>query len=176
VDTTVRIEIEAMRGAGLASLREKYREVFQDEARSRNREHLFRRIAWGLQARAEGDLSDRARARAQAIAQDADLRLVAPRNFLEVDGRKVHVAQEDRKRSGEGRRLPSPGYLLSRKWDGRTLLVEVLAKGFRYEGRHYASLSAIATEATGTRWNGWAFFGLVRPESHRGKGARRAKK
>jgi hypothetical protein len=54
--------------------------------------------------------------------------------------------------------------------------LRTFSKGFRYEGRHYASLSAIATEATGTRWNGWAFFGLVRPESHRGKGARRAKK
>ena len=52
-----------------------------------------------------------------------------------------------------------------RKWQGRTLLVEVLAKGFRYENRHYQSLSAIAVEITGTRWNGLAFFGLTRPAS-----------
>jgi hypothetical protein len=47
--------------------------VFQEETRSRHREHLFRRIAWRLQALAEGDLSERARGRAREIARDADL-------------------------------------------------------------------------------------------------------
>jgi hypothetical protein len=56
-----------------------------------------------------------------------------------------------------------PGALLTRKWKGRTLLVEVLKDGFRYENRHYSSLSAIAVAITGTRWNGLAFFGLTRP-------------
>jgi hypothetical protein len=51
--------------------------------------------------------------------------------------------------------------LLSRKWKGRTLLVEVLADGFRFKNRHYTSLSAIAVAITGTRWNGLAFFGLT---------------
>jgi hypothetical protein len=51
--------------------------------------------------------------------------------------------------------------MLSRKWKGRTILVEVLANGFRYENRHYTSLSAIAVAVTGTRWNGLAFFGCA---------------
>ena len=51
--------------------------------------------------------------------------------------------------------------MLSRKWKGRTILVEVLVKGFRYENRHYTSLSSIAVAVTGTRWNGLAFFGLT---------------
>jgi len=68
------MEIEKLRRASLASLREKYREVFEEDTRSRHREHLFRRIAWRLQALAEGDLSERARGRAQQIARDADLR------------------------------------------------------------------------------------------------------
>lgn len=42
------------------------------------------------------------------------------------------------------------------------IAVTVLANGFEYQGRHYGSLSAIATEVTGTRWNGVAFFGLTR--------------
>ena len=57
--------------------------------------------------------------------------------------------------------LPLPGTLHSRTWKGRTLLVEVLTKGFRYENRHYSSLSAIAVAITGTRWNGLDFFGLA---------------
>ena len=32
--------------------------------------------------------------------------------------------------------------------------------GFEYDGRRFTSLSAIAGEITGTRWNGFAFFGL----------------
>jgi hypothetical protein len=53
--------------------------------------------------------------------------------------------------------------LLSREWNGKTILVEVLAKGFRYENQHYPSLSAVAFAVTGTRWNGLAFFKLKRP-------------
>ncbi|MEO8050303.1 MAG: DUF2924 domain-containing protein [Acidobacteriota bacterium] len=55
----------------VAGLREKYRELFQEEARSRHREHLFRKLVWRLQALAEGGLSERARTRAQEIANDA---------------------------------------------------------------------------------------------------------
>src|SRR5580704_15166471 len=47
----------------------------------RNHAHLFRRIAWRLQALAEGDLTTRARERALALAADADLRLRALRQF-----------------------------------------------------------------------------------------------
>ena len=37
----------------------------REETRCRHREHLFRRIAWRLQALAEGDLTERARERAK---------------------------------------------------------------------------------------------------------------
>ncbi len=163
VDSTVLMAIENLRRASLGALREKYREVFQEEARSRHREHLFRRIAWRLQALSDGDLSERARARAHAIAQDADLRMVAPRDFFTVRGRRVETTPGDRDRRDQDSRLPLPGALLSRKWNGRTILVEVLAKGFRYESRYYSSLSAVAVAVTGTRWNGLAFFGLTCP-------------
>ena len=35
-----------------------------------------------------------------------------------------------------------------------------------WQGRPYKSLSAIARAITGTRWNGWVFFGL---KNHRGR-------
>jgi hypothetical protein len=68
VDTAVLIEIEGLRRASMANLREKYLKVFGEETRCRHREHLFRRIAWRLQALAEGDLSERARGRVIAVA------------------------------------------------------------------------------------------------------------
>ena len=162
MDTAVLMEIENLRRASLAGLREKFREVFQEETQSRHREHLFRRIAWRLQALAEGDLSERARGRASQLAQDADLRMIAPRDFFTVGGESVQTAPSNGNRREPDSRLPLPGVLLSRKWKGRTILVEVLAKGFRYENRNYSSLSAIAVAVTGTRWNGLAFFGLTR--------------
>jgi hypothetical protein len=163
VDNAVLMEIENLRRTTLAGLREKYREVFQEETRSRHREHLFRRIAWRLQALAEGDLSQRARDRAREIARDADLRTIAPADFFTVGGQSVRTTRGDRNRRKQDSRLPLPGTLLTRKWKGRILLVEVLAQGFRYENRHYSSLSAIAMAITGTRWNGLTFFGLTRP-------------
>src|ERR1700681_3000397 len=62
--------MESLRRASMADLRKKYQEVFQEETRCTHREHLFRRIAWRLQALAEGDLSERARGRAHQIAQE----------------------------------------------------------------------------------------------------------
>jgi hypothetical protein len=163
VDNAVLMEIESLRRATLGALRAKYREVFQEETRVRHREHLFRRIAWRLQALAEGDLSQRARGRAREIAQDADLRIIAPPDFFDVEGQRVRTTRGNRNRREQDSRLPLPGTVLRRNWKGRTILVEVLAKGFRYETRHYSSLSAIAVAITGTRWNGLAFFGLTRP-------------
>ena len=175
MDTAILMEIENLRRASLAGLREKFREVFQEETRSRHREHLFRRIAWRLQALAEGDLSGRARGRAHQIAKDADLRMIAPRDFFRVNGERVQTTPGGRSRGKRDSRLPLPGVLLSRKWKGRTILVEVLAEGFRYENRHYSSLSAIAVAVTGTRWNGLAFFGLTRPAGGERKERLRAK-
>lgn len=161
METAVLMEIEKLRRVSLVALRQKYREVFAEETRCRHREHLFRRIAWRLQALAEGDLTERARERASQLARDADLRMVAPQGFFTVEGEPVRTTRGEGNRRPVDGRLPLPGTLLSRKWKGRTVLVEVLSDGFRFENRRYASLSAIAVAVTGTRWNGLAFFGLT---------------
>jgi hypothetical protein len=175
VDTAVLMEMESLRRASMADLRKKYREVFQEQTRCTHREHLFRRIAWRLQALAEGDLSERARGRANEIAQDSDLRINAPRDFFAVGGERVQTTRDPNRRQ-QDRRLPLPGTLLARSWKGRTVVVEVLVEGFRCENRHYSSLSAIATEITGTRWNGVAFFGLTRSTGGKRKERTSAKK
>ena len=54
---------------------------------------------------------------------------------------------------------------LIREWQGIEHSVTVRGDDFEYQGRPYKSLSAIAREVTGVRWNGWVFFGL---KSHRG--------
>jgi hypothetical protein len=148
-------EVEGLRAAPLEKIRRRYRELFREEPRLRNRESLVRRIAWRLQASAEGGLSERARQRALEIANDADVRLLPPRGVGESQFDSWFA------RTRSDRRIPTPGSVLSRDYGGRTISVKVLARGFEYEGREYRSLSAIATEVTGTRWNGLAFFGLT---------------
>ena len=54
----------------------------------------------------------------------------------------------------------SPGSMLAREWNGRVYHVEVTPDGFRFDGRDFASLTAIARRITGTNWSGPRFFGL----------------
>jgi hypothetical protein len=162
MDKAIMDEVENLRRAGTTSLQKRYRELFQQEARSRHREHLFRKIVWRLQALAEGELSERARARAREIANDADLRVLAPRGFFSVGGEPITIVPGNQSKKQHDPRLPMAGTMLRRSWKGQTILVEVLPKGFRYDGRQYPSLSNIAFEITGTRWNGFSFFGLMR--------------
>jgi len=144
-------DIDALRGQTVAQLKAKYHELFGDESRSNHKQFLIRRVAWRLQAIAEGDLSERARQRALTLAQDADLRLTAPRS--------QPSATTGPPRRYRDSRLPSPGTVLTRNFQGKTLTVHVLKEGFRYEDRVYRSLSAVARQITGTQWNGFLFFG-----------------
>ena len=81
MDDAVRIQIESLRALKITDLRARYCDLFGEVSPSFNRAHLFRRIAWRLQAQAEGDLSERARQRAAELANDLDVRLRAPRSF-----------------------------------------------------------------------------------------------
>ena len=60
------------------------------------------------------------------------------------------------------------GTWLRRLYKGRPLEVKVLAQGFEYEGRIYASLSALAKTITGSHCSGRRFFGLQQREAVRG--------
>ncbi len=156
-------EIEALRTQKTKALKARYRDLFGEEARSSNHAHLFRRIAWRLQALIEGDLSQRARDRAVVLAADVNLRLRPSRQFWQ------DLANAD-KQSGHRRRdprLPDVGTTLERWYQGRIVSVKVLKAGFEYDGKQYESLSSIASSVTGTRWNGFSFFGLKK-EAERG--------
>jgi len=142
----------------VAALRTKYRDLFGEEAKSTHKQLLVRRIAWQLQAKAEGDLSERARQRASEIVDDTDLGTGSSQRWLAPAAAATPLDRPGSERDG---RLPHPGSLLRRTYQGRDIVVKVLEQGFEYEAKHYRSLSAIAREVTGTRWNGVLFFGLT---------------
>jgi len=65
-------------------------------------------------------------------------------------------------------RLPMPGGWIMKRYKGRTHVVQVLDDGrFSYDDRQFKSLSAIAQEITGTKWNGLLFFGLTEKKNGR---------
>jgi Protein of unknown function (DUF2924) len=159
MDRAVITAINDLPQSKVAALQKQYRELFGEESKSSNKQFLFRRIAWRLQANAEGDLSERALRRTTEIADDRDLRIRAPKEFsTRPDSGPQSV---DRSRPPKDWRLPEPGSLLTRRVGDRQIVVTVLKEGFEYESRRYRSLSAIAREVTGTRWNGLLFFGLA---------------
>ena len=153
--------IEELRSLNVSALKTKYLALFGEPSRSANKQFLFRRIAWRLQANTEGGLSERARRRAAEIVDDSDLRTRAPRDFLSGQVPATAACAVDRSHSQRDWRLPAAGTLLTRRMDDRQLVVKVLEAGFEFESRRYRSLSAIAREVTGTRWNGLLFFGLA---------------
>jgi hypothetical protein len=160
-------ELKALKNMCTAELREKYREVFGEEPRSPNKDFLRKRIAWRVQALAYGDLSERARRRAEELANDADLRIRAPKGKLVAPTAfpSKRTALHYFSPTGDSR-LPMPGAILTRGYQGETIRVMVLDKGFEYEGQVYRSLTAVAKVVTGSHWNGYHFFGLAKKENN----------
>jgi len=153
-------ELAALPRLTVAALRGRYAQVFGEATRVGNKAWLVKRIAWRLQALAEGDLSARARRRAAELANDADLRLSPPRPPPTVP---VSAADSGRARlPGKPHdRLPPAGTILTRPYKGTIVQVRVLEHGFVYEGTIYSSLSAVAKAITGSHCSGHLFFRLL---------------
>ena len=146
----IRHEVDHLRHKTVTELRVRYAELFGEASRSNHKQFLVRRIAWRIQAVAEGDLSERARQRALSLVRDADLRLRAPQGASTMTTAGRH----------RDFRLPAPGTILKRTFRDQSVMVRVLESGFQYEGAVYHSLSAVARHVSGTHWNGFSFFGL----------------
>jgi hypothetical protein len=151
-------EVSAMERMTVDQLRAKYADVFGEPTNGRNKRWLIKRIAWRMQADAEGDLSERARRRAMELANDADLRMTPPRERKAAPVAEVQTNTIAKTVVSATNLLP--GTALKREYKGQTVRVMVLADGFEYLGERYKSLSAVAKAVTGQHWNGRLFFGL----------------
>ena len=158
MELNVHKEVAALQRLGPKELRARYAEVFGETTGAHNKVWLIRRIAWRLQALAEGDLSERARRRAEELANDADLRLNPPRPRPAAAPPAEPAAAVAPPRDP---RLPPVGSVLARVYRGETLQVRVRADGFEFEGAAYPSLSAVAKAITGSHCNGFLFFKMA---------------
>jgi len=138
-------------------LREKYQEVYGEPTRSRNKVYLQKKIAWQIQALAEGGLSQRALARIEELAPLAPLRWRPRLKDIEIPVARTMKGKKPKKRDP---RLPPSGTVITKEHKGKEYEVLVVEDGFEYGSEHYASLSKVARVIAGTNWNGFAFFGL----------------
>jgi len=157
------MDVQTVSKLDAAALHKLHRDLFGSDLPMPNAEHLRRKIVWHVQAQAEGGLPEAARQRALAIARNSKLRVRDAWN-----GRRGQTASPAQHAVTTGispthdSRLPMPGSLLVKDFKGQTIVVKVLDAGFEYDGRRFASLSAVAKEITGTKWNGFLFFGLIK--------------
>jgi hypothetical protein len=140
-------------------LRQRYQALFGELATANNRIWMMRRIAWRLQAKALGGLTDRAISRAQELVSEADLRLNPP--SLRKKRSPGHPRRQiPEQQTGVDRRLPTPGTIVTRNYKGTTVKIKILTQGIEYEGTVFQSLSAVAKAVTGSHCNGYQFFKL----------------
>ena len=133
--------LAALQTAPAAELKAQWRALFGKEPPPFNRPYLVSRLSYRVQELAYGGLKPETRARLEALGERLDGGNVVLRR-IRADSR------------------PLPGTRLIREHGGVQHVVTVRADDFEFEGRPYQSLSAIARHITGTRWNGWTFFGL----------------
>ena len=138
---TVLARVAALKTTPALALKAQWRELFGKEPPPYNRRFLESRLAYRIQELAYGGLKKETVERLEVLGEQLDGGNIVVRR-TRVDNR------------------PIAGTRLIREWQGVERCVTVLADGYEYEGRPYKSLSAVARSITGTRWNGWVFFGL----------------
>ena len=139
--------LSALKTMPTPDLKKQWRDLFETEPPPYNRRFLESRLAYRIQELTYGGLKPETLERLQALGEQFDGGNVVLRR-TRVDDK------------------PIAGTRLIREWQGIEQTVTVLQDGYEWQGRPYRSLSAVARAITGTRWNGWAFFGL---KSHRGR-------
>jgi hypothetical protein len=133
--------LAALPGMPIGELKAEWRRLFGTEPPPYNRRFLESRLAYRTQELAYGGLRPETIARLEALGE-------------QIDGRNLTLRRIRRQQR------PIAGTRLIREHQGVEHIVTVTRDGYDYQGRPYQSLSAIARAITGTRWNGWVFFGL----------------
>jgi hypothetical protein len=142
VTDTVLARLAALKTTPTLGLKQQWRDLFESEPPPYNRRFLESRLAYRVQELAFGGLRPETVTRLEALGEE-----------LFGDNGKPKRLRDDA-------HLPISGTRLLREWQGVEHCVTVRDNDYEYQGRPFKSLSAVARAITGTRWNGWVFFGL----------------
>lgn len=140
--------IEELQNLSREELVQKWKKLFgTNPLQHSKKDFLIKHIAWELQAKKQGSLSAQAKKQLDKLADKLN--------------KKQKVNEADIKETCKNTALEiKAGTKLIREYQGKKHEVAALEKGFEYNSKTYKSLSAIANEITGTRWNGKIFFGV----------------
>ena len=149
--TSVLRQLATLQSMSLDQLREKWLDLYGTEPPQYKKQFLVKRLAHRIQELFYGGLSELAKSHLKKVAETDPVATV------------IRKIPEERK----SQEAILPGTRFVRIWNDQRYEVIARESGFEYDGRIFRSLSAIAREITGTRWNGKIFFGLK--NSHRKK-------
>ena len=133
--------LAALKAMSVNELKTEWQAMFDAPAPNNSRTFLESRLAYRIQELTYGGPDKQTRRLLDLLADEVEGTLT----------RKSQIADP---------RNPVVGTKLIREWDGIAHTVTVLKEGFEWGGQRYKSLSAVAREISGTRWNGYRFFGL----------------
>ena len=133
--------LAALKAMSVNELKTEWQAMFDAPAPNNSRTFLEIRLAYRIQELTYGGPDKQTRRLLDLLADEVEGTLT----------RKAQIADP---------RNPVVGTKLIREWDGVAHTVIVLKDGFDWGGQRYQSLSAVARAITGTRWNGYRFFGL----------------
>ena len=145
--TSVLRQLAALQEMPLTELQEKWKDLYGNKPPHFKKSFLVKRLSYRIQELFYGGISKESERKLAEAAQNDPLCTLGQRNaaMMRAFKKTGHIA---------------PGTRFVRDWNDNRYEVTVREKGFEYNGKIYRSLSAIATEITGTRWNGRVFFGL----------------
>ena len=133
--------LAALKAMSVNELKAEWQALYDAPAPNNSRNFLEGRLAYRIQELTYGGPDKQTRRLLDLLADEVEGTLT----------RKAQIADP---------RNPVVGTKLIREWDGIAHTVTVLREGFDWDGRRFKSLSAVARAITGTRWNGYRFFGL----------------
>jgi hypothetical protein len=139
-------QLAALQKMSTEELKEKWRDLYGSEPPSFRKSFIQKRLAYRIQELFYGGVSDGAKEKLSEFSVNDPM--------ANITRRKKALTNA----VVSGKLLP--GTRLLREWNGKEYEVIAKDKGFEYDGREFRSLSAVATEITGTKWNGKLFFGL----------------
>jgi len=138
---SVLAQLAALKTMSVNELKAEWQILFDAPAPNNSRKFLESRLAYRIQELAYGGPDRETRRMLDLLADE-----------VEGHSKRKHQIIDPRN--------PVTGTRLIREWEGVEQTVTVLKDGFDWQGRKFKSLSAVAREISGTRWNGYRFFGL----------------
>jgi len=136
--------IEELQALSREELIKKWKKLFKTNSPLHaKKDLLIKHIAWEMQARKQGGYSAQTQKKLEKLAQNKDIKKESITIIKESQSLEIKA-----------------GTKLIREYKGEKHEVIALDKGFKYKDKTYKSLSGIANDITGTRWNGKVFFGI----------------